>query len=92
MIMDKCDHPGVFRCEALIRAWHFGTAEVPVRGEFDGESTEEGKVPSTCMTSSFFFFKLKFIFYFFSLKVARKIYCNFIVIEIVKLAMNRDLH
>lgn len=51
LIMDKCDPPGVFRCEALIKAYNIKDHEVPVHGDFDAEETKEGKVASTCMTS-----------------------------------------
>uniref|UniRef100_K1Q391 Uncharacterized protein n=1 Tax=Magallana gigas TaxID=29159 RepID=K1Q391_MAGGI len=52
-IMDKCDPPGVFRCEALIRAHNNPRAEMPIRREFDAETTKEGKVESTCEKNQF---------------------------------------
>lgn len=71
-IMDKCDPPGVFRCEALIRAHNNPRAEMPIRREFDAETTKEGKVESTCMPSSF---SITFYDYCFRFLVARKIHC-----------------
>ncbi|XP_065939794.1 uncharacterized protein [Magallana gigas] len=52
-IMDKCDPPGVFRCEALIRTHNNPRTEVPIRREFDAETTKEGKVESTCEKNQF---------------------------------------
>ncbi|XP_065940063.1 uncharacterized protein [Magallana gigas] len=52
-IMDKCDPAGVFRCEALIRAHNNPRAEMPIRREFDAETTKEGKVESTCEKNQF---------------------------------------
>lgn len=52
-IMDKCDPPGVFRCEALVRAYNNRYGEVPIRREFDAETTKEGKVESTCKKNQF---------------------------------------
>ncbi|XP_052718840.1 uncharacterized protein LOC128190726 isoform X2 [Crassostrea angulata] len=52
-IMDKCDPPGVFRCEVLIRTHNSAHREVPIRREFDAETTKEGKVESTCEKNQF---------------------------------------
>ncbi|XP_048730975.1 uncharacterized protein LOC125648095 isoform X5 [Ostrea edulis] len=47
-IMDKCDPPGVFRCEALIKSYNVRSHEVPLYGEFKAGETSDGRVDPKC--------------------------------------------
>lgn len=48
-IMDKCDPPGVFRCEALIKSYNIRSHEVPLYGEFKAGETSDGRMDPKCI-------------------------------------------